>query len=222
MKKAILIIGLLCFTLTISGQNTKKIEKTYGGIPTANENMKWQENRTANEYYTGVIQVDSTINASKIIDAFISTFQPMQDANIMTKQMRSNSAWGGALSAVNGDSKSISDFASAGDSDLRNQNQRQTTWTVQFIDGVRLSRFYYNVSVQTKDGRYKITVTPAGSSGYVNDHIQTEWSQMFKKGKVRSIYSKYYEQMKIKLAYTIDQWINKVDKHLISGEKDDW
>jgi len=222
MKKAVLVIGLLCFALTISGQNTKKIEKTYGGTPTANENMKWQENRTANEFYTGVIQVDSTINASKIIDAFMSTFQPMQDANIMTKQMRSNSAWGGALSAVSGDYDSMSDFASAGDSDLRNQNQRQTTWTVQFIDGVRLSRFYYNVSVQTKDGRYKLTVTPAGSSGYANDHIQTEWSQMFKKGKVRSMYSKYYDQMKIKLAYTIDQWINKVDKHLVSGEKDDW
>tara|TARA_B110000093_G_C12842611_1_gene355911 strand:- start:183 stop:851 length:669 start_codon:yes stop_codon:yes gene_type:complete len=222
MKKAVLVIGLLCFVLTISGQNTKKIEKTYGGIPTANENMKWQENRTANEFYTGVIQVDSTINASKIIDTFMSTFQPMQDANIMTKQMRSNSAWGGALSAVNGDYDSMSDFASFGDSDLRNQNQRQTTWTIQFIDGVRLSRFYYNVSVQTRDGRYKLTVTPAGSSGYANDHIQTEWSQMFKKGEVRSMYSKYYDQMKIKLAYTIDQWINKVDKHLVSGEKGDW
>tara|TARA_B110001450_G_scaffold255746_1_gene284098 strand:+ start:121 stop:789 length:669 start_codon:yes stop_codon:yes gene_type:complete len=222
MKKAVLVIGLLCFVLTISGQNTKKIEKTYGGIPTANENMKWQENRTANEFYTGVIQVDSTINASKIIDTFMSTFQPMQDANIMTKQMRSNSAWGGALSAVNGDYDSMSDFTSFGDSDLRNQNQRQTTWTIQFIDGVRLSRFYYNVSVQTRDGRYKLTVTPAGSSGYANDHIQTEWSQMFKKGEVRSMYSKYYDQMKIKLAYTIDQWINKVDKHLVSGEKGDW
>ena len=222
MKKIVLITGLLCFTLTFFGQNTKKNKKIYGGTLTANENMKWQENRTVNEFYTGVIQVDSTINASKIIDAFISTFQPMQDANIMTKQMRRNNAWGGALSAVNGDSKSMSDFASAGDSDLRNQNQRQTTWTVQFIDGVRLSRFYYNVSVQTRDGRYKLTVTPAGSSGYANDHIQTEWSQMFKKGKVRSMYSKYYDQMKIKLAYTIDQWINKVDKHLVSGEKDDW
>ncbi len=222
MKKIVLITGLLCFTLTIFGQDAKKNEKIYGGTPTANENMKWQENRTANEFYTGVIQVDSTINVSKIINAFMSTFQSMQDANIMTKQMRSNSAWGGALSAVNGDYDSMSDFASAGDSDLRNQNQRQTTWTVQFIDGVRLSRFYYNVSVQTRDGRYKLTVTPAGLSGYANDHIQTEWSQMFKKGKVRSMYSKYYDQMKIKLAYTIDQWINKVDKHLVSGEKGDW
>jgi len=222
MKKAILVIGLLCFALTISGQNTKKIEKIYGGIPTANENMKWQENGTANEFYTGVIQVDSTIIASKIIDAFISTFQPMQDANIMTKQMRRNNMWGGALSAVNGDHNSMSDFASAGDSDLRNQNQRKTTWTVQFIDGVRLSRFYYNVSVQARNGRYKLTVTPAGSSGYGNDYIQSEWSQMFKKGKVRPIYSKYYNQMKIKLAYTINQWINKVDKYLVSGEKDDW
>lgn len=222
MKKIVLITGLLCFTLTIFGQDAENNEKIYGGTPTANDNMKWQENRTANEFYTGIIQVDSTINASKIIDAFISTFQPMQDANIMTKQMRSNSAWGGALSAVNGDYNSMSDFASAGDSDLRNQNQRQSTWTVQFIDGVRLSRFYYNVSVQARDGRYKLTVTPAGSSGYANDHIQTEWSQMFKNGEVRSMYSKYYAQMKIKLAYTIDQWISKVDKYLVSGEKDDW
>ena len=35
-------------------------------------------------------------------------------------------------------------------------------------------------------------------------------------------YSKYYDQMKTKLAYTIDQWINKVEKHLDSSEKDDW
>ena len=140
----------------------------------------------------------------------------------MTKQMRSNNAWGGTLSAVNGDYDSMSDFASAGDSDLRNQNQRQTTWAVQFIDGVRLSRFYYNVSVQTKDGRYKLTVTPAGLSGYANDHIQTEWSQMFKKGKVKSIYAKYYNQMKVKLAYTIDQWINSVNNHLVGDGNNDW
>jgi hypothetical protein len=230
MKKLVLITGILCFTLTIFGQDAKKKtkrdakknEKIYGGTPTANENMKWQENITANEFYTGVIQVDSTINASKIISAFMATFQPMQDANIMTKQMRSNSAWGGALSAIKGDYNSMSEFASAGNSDLRMQNQRKTAWTIQFIDGVRISRFYYNVSVQTKDGRYKLTVTPAGLSGYANDHIQTAWEQLFKKGKVRSSYAKYYNQMKTKLAYTIDQWINKVDKHLLSSEKDDW
>ena len=222
MKKLILIIGLLCFSLTISGQNVKKIEKTYGGIPTANENMKQEENKTVNELYTGVIQVDSTITASKIIEAFIATFQPMQDANIMTKQMRNNSAWGSALSAVNSDYDSMSDFANAGDYDLRNQNQRKTTWAVQFIDGVRMNRFYYNVNVQARDGRYKLTVTPAGLSGYSNDHIQTEWSQMFKNGEVKITYSKYYDQMKTKLAYTIDQWINKVEKHLVSSEKNDW
>lgn len=222
MKKIVLITGLLCFTLTIFGQDAKKNEKIYGGIPTANENMTWQENRTPNEIYTGVIQVDSTIIASQIIEAFMSTFQPMQDANIMTRQMRSNSAWGGALSAVNGDYDSMSDFAGAGDSDLRMQNQRHTTWTVQFIDGVRLSRFYYNVSVRTKDGRYKLTVTPAGLSGYANDHIQTEWSQMFKKGKVKSMHSKYYDQMKVKLAYTVDQWINNVEKHLVGDGNDGW
>ena len=60
------------------------------------------------------------------------------------------------------------------------------------------------------------------SYGYANDHIQTVWSQMFKNGELKSIYSKYYDQMKIKLAYTIDQWINNVDKHLISDENDDW
>ena len=46
--------------------------------------MKWHEDRTVNEFYTGVIQVDSTVTASQIMDAFMATFQPMQDANIMT------------------------------------------------------------------------------------------------------------------------------------------
>lgn len=222
MKKITLMVVLFCFTLSVLGQDEKKDKRIYGGIPTANKNMSWKEDQTPNEFYTGVIRVDSTISASKIIDAFIATFQPMQDSNIMTKQMRNNSAWGGALAALNGDNKSMSDFASAGDSDLRMQNQRQTSWTVQFIDGVRLSRFYYNVSVQTKNGRYKLTIIPAGTSGYANDHIQTEWSQLFKKGKVRSSYSKYYYQMKTKLAYTVDQWINKVDKYLADGENDGW
>ena len=43
---------------------------------------------------------------------------------------------------------------------------------------------------------------------------------MFRDGKVKSLYSNYYEQMKIKLAYTIDQWINEVNKQL--KEKSDW
>lgn len=120
-----------------------------------------------------------------------------------------------------GDYKSMEDFSKAGDADSRIQYQGELSWTAQFIDGVRLNRFYYNVSVQARDGRYRLTVTPSGLSGFGNDHIQTEWSQMFRNGKVRSIYSNYYDQMKIKLAYTIDQWINEVDKYLV-GADNDW
>lgn len=185
-----------------------KYKRIYGGIPTANRNLKWNENLTPKEKYRGVIHVDSTIAAGKIIEAFIATYQPMQDANIMTKQMRTNNTIGSFAAALNGDSKSIQDFAKSGDADLRMQNQRRTSWTVQFIDGIRLSRFYYNINVQAKDGRYKITVVPSGLSGYAQDHIQTEWNQMFRDGELKPIYSNYYVQMKTKLAFTIDQWIN--------------
>jgi len=221
MKRSVLVTGLLCYAIVTFGQDAN-IEKIYGGIPTANVNMEWQDNLTPNEKYTGIIKVDSTISASKIINAFMATFQLLQDANIMTKQMRNNSTFGAAASTMNGDMKSMEDFAKAGDADSRKQYQSQDSWTVQFIDGVRLSRFYYNVSVQAKDGRYKLTVTPSGLSGYANDHIQTEWSQMFKNGKVKSIYVNYYDQMKTKLAYTIDQWINEVDKHLKGEANNDW
>jgi len=220
MKKLLLI--LLCLPIIGFGQNEKKIKKIYGGIPTANENMSWQENTTPNEKYIGVIQIDSTISPSAVIEAFMITFQPLQDANIMTKQMRNNNTFGAIASSMSGNYKSMDDFTKAGEADSRRQNQARSSWTVQFIDGVRLSRFYYNVSVQVKNGRYKLTVIPAGTSGYANDHIQTKWSQMFKNGKLKSIYSKYYDQMKIKLAYTIDQWIGNVDENLIGDVNDDW
>lgn len=222
MKKVLLITTFLCLTLTSFGQNVKKIKRIYGGIPTVNENMKWEEKETINEYYTGVIQVNPQIKAPQIIEAFMSTFQSIQDANIMTKQMRNNNAWGGTLSAIKGDHKSMTEFTKYGNSKTRMQNQKQNSWTVQFIDGVRLNRFYYNISVKSKDGRYKITISPTGLSGYANDHIQTEWSDLFKKGEIRKSYSKYYNQIKTKLAYTIDQWIQKVEKHLNNNEKDDW
>jgi len=221
MKKSVLVTGLLYFAIVLFGQD-KKDEKIYGGIPTANKNMEWHDNITPQEKYLGVIQVDSTISAQEIIEAFMATFQPLQDANIMTKQMRTNSAIGGVSSAMSGDYESMNDFSKAGNANSRKQYQNQESWTVQFIDGVRLTRFYYNVSVQAKDGRYKLTVTPSGLSGYANDHIQTEWSQMFKNGEIKSMYSKYYDQMKIKLAYTIDQWINEVDGHLERNANDDW
>ena len=211
------LLMLLMFPFLVFSQSDKKIIKTYGGIPTSNENMLWEENNTPNEKYVGVIQFDSTISQSEVIEAFMVTFQPLQDANIMTKQMRTNNAIGGVASAMNGDYNS---FASTGDADSRRQNQINNSWTVQFIDGVRLSRFYYNISVRVKKGRYKLTVIPSGTSGYANDFIQTEWSQMFKNGEIKSIYSKYYDQMKIKLAYTIDQWINNVDEHLKNNDGD--
>jgi hypothetical protein len=218
-----LLLILLCFPMIGLGQSDKKIKKIYGGTPTANENMSWQEDATPNEKYIGVVQIDSTISASDVIEAFMITFQPLQDANIMTKQMRNNNAFGAIASSMSGDYKSMNDFTKSGDADSRRQNQARSSWTVQFIDGVRISRFYYNVSVQVRSGRYKLTVIPAGTSGYANDHIQTEWSQIFKKnGEVKSIYSKYYNQMKIKLAYTIDQWINSVDGHLIGDGNDEW
>lgn len=221
MKKSVLLAALLFFAIVIYGQDAKN-EKIYGGVPSTNENMEWQDNITPNEKYIGVIQLDSIISASEIIEAFMATFQPLQDANIMTKQMRSNSSFGAVASSISGDMQSMKYFTKAGDSDSRNQYQGRSSWTVQFIDGVRLSRFYYNVSIKAKDGRYKITVIPSGSSGYANDHIQSEWSQLFKKGKVRSSSSKYYYQIKIKLAYTIDQWIKAVDKYLEGNINDDW
>jgi len=222
MKKLLLI--LLCIPMIGFGQSDKKIKKTYGGMPTANENMSWEENTTPDEKYIGVFQIDSTISASEVIEAFMITFQPLQDANIMTKQMRNNNAFGPVASALIFSQKMINfQFTENGDADSRSQNQALSSWTVQFIDGVRISRFYYNVSVQVRSGRYKLTVIPAGTSGYANDHIQTEWSQLFKKnGEVKSLYSKYYNQMKIKLAYTIDQWIDNVDEHLIKDGDDSW
>ncbi len=221
MKKTVLITVLLFFTIVVFGQDAKLV-RIYGGVPTSNANMDWQDNLTPNEKYIGIIHIDSTISASEIIEAFMTTFQPLQDANIMTKQMRTNNAIGATSSAMNADYKSMDYFSKAGDADIRRQYQGQSSWTVQFIDGVRLSRFYYNVCVQAKNGRYKLTVTPAGLSGYANDHIQKEWSQIFKKGKVKSLYSKYYEQMKIKLAYTIDQWINNVNNSLNKDLNDNW
>tara|TARA_B110000003_G_scaffold235841_1_gene240238 strand:+ start:3913 stop:4524 length:612 start_codon:yes stop_codon:yes gene_type:complete len=203
MKKLLLI--LIALPMIGIGQSDKKITKIYGGMPTSNENMGWEEDKTPNEKYSGVIKIDSTISASEVIEAFMITFQPLQDANIMTKQMRNNNAFGAVASSLSGDYNSMDDFTKAGDADSRRQNQAQSSW-----------------SVQVRNGRYKLVVIPAGTSGYANDHIQTEWSQMFKKGEVKSIYSKYYSQMKIKLAYTIDQWISNVDEHLIKDGNDDW
>jgi hypothetical protein len=221
MKKLIFTLVLSCFSSIAFGQS-ENYQKLYGGEPTASENMVWHDAVTPNEKYEGVIQIDSSASATRIIEAFMATFQPLQDANIMTKQMRTNSAVGGVASAMSGDIRSMEDFSNAGDADARRQYQGRTSWTVQFIDGVRLIRFYYNVSVQAKDGRYKLTVTPAGLSGYANDHIQTEWSQLFRNGKVKSMYSKSYGQMRTKLAFTTDQWITAVEQHLLGDGNDDW
>ena len=161
MKKLLLI--LLCLPIIGFGQSDKKIQKTYGGMPTANENMSWEENITPNEKYIGVFQIDSTISASEVIEAFMITFQPLQDANIMTKQMRNNNAFGSVASALIFSQKMIDfQFTKNGDADSRRQNQALSSWTVQFIDGVRISRFYYNFSVQVRSGRYKLTVESNG------------------------------------------------------------
>ena len=86
--------------------------------------MSWEDNITPNEKYVGVIQIDSTITATEVIEAFMITFQPLQDANIMTKQMRNNNAFGAALSTMNGDYKSVDDFTKAGELNSRSiQNQ---------------------------------------------------------------------------------------------------
>ena len=221
MKKLILITGLFFFAIVVFGQDAKLI-KTYGGIPTSNANMKWQDNSTPNEKYIGVIHIDSTVSAPEIIEAFMATFRPLQDANLITKQMHNAKVLGGVLAVANSDDQSLDYFLNAGGAKEKRQHQYLSTWTVQFIDGVRMSRFYYNVTVQAKQGRYKLTVIPAGLSGYANSHIQYEWARMFRKGQLKSMYSKYYDQMKIKLAYTIDQWIKAVDKQLKEGAQGDW
>lgn len=210
--KRITITLMMCFAFIMSFAQDDRI---YGGKPTSNQNMSWENDVTPNEKYVGIIQVDSSITPSMIIEAFASTFQTLQDANIMSNQMRRNNSAGLFLSTG---SKSAVDFTKAGAADHRMQYAGQTYWNVQFIDGVRFSRFYYNVSVQAKNGKYRLIITPTGLSGYANDHIQTEWAQMFRDGQVKSIYSSYYDQMKIKIAYTIDQWINEVDKYLKSSE----
>ena len=41
-------------------------------------------------------------------------------------------------------------------------------------------------------------------------------------GKVKKMTAKQYERIKIKLGFTIDQWIQQVDKHLNEVANDDW
>lgn len=36
------------------------------------------------------------------------------------------------------------------------------------------------------------------------------------------MYSKYYDQMKTKLPFTIDQWINEVDEYFAEDSNNDW
>lgn len=213
MRQIIFMLSISLALLMVGCSSMSPIT-IYGEIPTSNPNMKWENNNSYSEKYTGVIQLDTSIYAGDIIDAFISTFQPLQDANIMTKQMRTNNAIGGALSAFNGDYKSMKQFGDAGESDSRRQYGSSRSWTVQFIDGVRLTRFYYNVNVQAKQGRYKLSVIPSGLSGYAQDHIQTEWRQIYRDGMVKSMYINYHSQMKIKLATTINEWIKNVDQQL--------
>ena len=222
MKKRLLTSILICLVTSVFAQSEKKLIKTYGGIPTENKNMQWENDITPNEKYFGIIQLDTTIVSAKIIEAFMVTHQPLQDSNIMTKRMRSNNAFGATMSALGGDYKSMDEFSKAGEATSRLQNKATNSWTVQFIDGVGLTRFYYNVVVQAKNGKYKLTIKPSGISGYANNHIQKEWSDLFKNGKVKSIYSKNYNKMKIKLAYTIDQWINAVEKNLSIEKEDNW
>lgn len=221
MKRSISVILFVLITIAVIGQESDLV-RTYGDKPTSNENMEWLDNNSPTEKYIGVINVDSTISATEIIDAFIVTYKPLQDANIMTKQMRTNSAIGGFSAAIGGDYDSMSELAEAGNANSRRQYQGRSSWTVQFIDGMRLVRFYYNVSIQAKQGRYKLTVIPAGSSGYGLDHIQKSWGQYFINGKVKKMTAKQYERIKIKLGFTIDQWIQQVDKHLNEVANDDW
>ena len=98
------------------------------GVPTANENMKWNDNLTPEEKYIGVIHVDSTFNSEKMIEAFMATFQPLQDANIMTKQMRKNNTFGSSMAALSGDVRSMRNFAQYGDASNRRQNQLRASW----------------------------------------------------------------------------------------------
>jgi len=213
---------LLIFASQGQEVTEKKLIRIYGAVPTSNENMKWEDKKTAGEKYVGVISLDSSISSAKIIEAFMATFQSMQDANIMTKQMRNNNAFGAVASTMSGDMQSLNDFSEYGSADSRNQYQQKTSWTVQFIDGVKLVRFYYNVSVHSKDGRYKLTLVPSGTSGYALDHVQTTWGQMYKNGELKSRYIKYYDLMITKLELTVDQWIKSVNENIVSNVSDDW
>lgn len=47
---------MICaFSLNVRGQDPEKeFKKIYGGMPTANSNMNWQDSLTPNEKYVGL------------------------------------------------------------------------------------------------------------------------------------------------------------------------
>lgn len=224
MKKLLLLSAALLISVLTFGQNKltseevraiKKQVRIFGAIPTANKNMHWVNNNTPEETYVGIIKADSS-NATEIIDAFRSTFQAMQDVNLMTKQMETKAALATTFSA--GNNEEVDRISKWGAANVRNGYANNHTFTVRFIDGVRLIRFYFDVNLQAKDGRFKLVITPIGVSAFNVDNVQTSWPKMFT-GMYKS--SCHYNDIKIKLAFTVDQWIKKAKKQL-NKSKSNW
>lgn len=176
--------------------------------------VEWVDINTPVEKLTGVIHTeDSSFSDKQIYDAIIAALPLMQADRVNNKktdnQQILNAVAGGADN--NGNTQVFSGF----------QTQNTPSLIVFNVQDLhKTTRVYYILQVQIKPGRYKITVTPVGTSGSALMTPNIDWGFAYKKsGEVKGIYKKYLESWRGVMSAFSEELAGKVNA---SGVGEDW
>ena len=188
-----------------------------------NPNMKWQNLFTPEEFYQGVIEVDSSINSHEIRLAVQQALRDLQPKKLMTRQMHTNSTIGAIASTMDANpSTNVGDYYADGEGNENGQVERvDDILYVRFIDGIKLIRFYTDYKFEFREGRYRITATPVGNSGYAVNTIQVPWEQMYRRGELKGSYNKGHSWMSMELEQTTAELILMIEEYLSPSDEAD-
>lgn len=178
---------------------------------------EWKDIDTPGEKMVIVISTEDTSASAKDIYNTISSVLPeLQQKRVNNKKVVNaqilNAVAGGQ--AVDGTSKDkFSGF-------LHTDSESGTiVFNVQDI--IKTTRVYYQAKIQIKPGRYRVTITPAGTSGTALLTPNVDWSYAYKKnGDIKGMYKPYLPKWRALMEAFSDELGKAVNENL--GDEDDW
>lgn len=205
MKTILIFLSALFLNFTLLSQSASK-------------SYVIKEINTPNEYGVQVIEILGDYSADEILNALLEIIPKVQSENETSRQMANAALF---LGIVGGDYSLLDDLGQTTFTDK--QRMIEDGFTFLYTDAVKMLKIFYNVTIDVKDGKFRVKIYPIGFGGSASQKANFPYGNVYTKNtqKVKPIYADHRRKTLASMEDTISQIKEAVIKAL-EAKKEDW